>query len=326
MALRNLLVCITSAGGKNDLPCVVLHSPSREIALHAARSILAALRPCGSSRTERHILPAVDPGRHATSFDYERASTSLMVDLSQSEVARAAAVDWLAPIAPTRHVQGARRSIVMHCADLLSWAHQNALKKIIETSQSNTFFILTTSQATALQGAIISRAVVIRCPTNETAISRSQPHPQSQHALVSPLVPASAPLPVPLLADATNGASCLESDLDKAIKLCVIKALTARSPAAASKAAKEAAYALSKMYNGATAPLFLKSVLNAIMTHDSTSRHTDARWWDTISDIMNVDLQVSSHRTPTGRGSTLTVALHRALLASCARQITRQQI
>lgn len=297
MALRNLLVCIATAGGKNDLPCVVLHSPSRDIALHAARSILAALRPCGSARVERHILPAVDPGRHATCFDYERAITSLMIDLSQSEVARSAAVDWVAPIAPTRHVQGARRSIVLHCADLLSWAHQNALKKIIESSQSTTLFILTTSQATALQGAIISRAVVIRCPFNETASARAPMKEREKAPEVE----------------------CIEShpsELEAAMRACVAKALMPRSPVAAGKAAREAAYAMSKLYNGTTAPVFLRTLLSILLTTD----RSDPEYWETIDDVMNVDLQINASRCPGSKGSTLTVALHRALLVACVRR------
>lgn len=294
MALRNLLVCISTAGGKNDLPCVVLHSPSRELALHAARSILAALRPCGPARTERHILPAVDPGRHATSFEYERAITSLMIDLSQSETARSAAVDWVAPIAPTRHVQGARRTIVLHCADLLSWAHQNALKKIIESSQSTTLFILTTSQATALQGAIISRSVVIRCPINEPVTPRPTVKERGR-------TPPEVPNP--------------PTDLEIAIRACVAKALTNRPPVAASKAAREAAYAMTKLYNGSTAPLFLRTLLDTLINADrSDSEHTE-----TVDDVMKVDLQINASRCPGSKGSTLTIALHRALLTACFR-------
>lgn len=285
MALRNLLVCITSAGGKNDLPCLVLHSPSRDVSLHAARSILAALRPCGPARTERHILSAVDPGRHATYFDFERAATSLMIDLSQSEVARAVAVDWVAPIAPTRHVQGERRSIVMHCADLLSWAHQNALKKIIESSQTNTLFILTTSQATALQGAILSRGVVIRCP-------------------VRPVVPLPTPVHVrpPPLA---------QTDLGASMEACVAKALIRRSPSAASKAARDAAYSLSKLYDVSTAPSFLRNLLKILVREHTT----DQQYWDTVADLTAVDAQMAASRT----SSTLIVALHRAILIAASR-------
>lgn len=294
MALRNLLVCITSAGGKNDLPCLVLHSPSRDIALHAARSILASLRPCGPSRTERHILPAVDPGRHATCFEYEHAITSLMIDLSQSEVARSAAVEWVAPIAPTRHVQGARRSIVLHCADLLSWAHQNALKKIIESSQNNTLFILTTSQATALQGAIISRAVVIRCPTNET---------------ISPRLP---------IKDTEGGepVTQIATDLEVMMRACVVKALTPRSPAAASKAAREAAYAMSKLYNGSSAPTFLRILLKILMKDNIC----DTQCWNTVQEVMNVDMQINTGRSAASKGATMTVALHNILLNACVHE------
>lgn len=309
MALRNLLVCITSAGGKNDLPCVVLHSPSRDIALHAARSILASLRPCGPSRTERHILPAVDPGRHATTFEYERAITSLMIDLSQSEVARSSAVDWVAPIAPTRHVQGARRSIVLHCADLLSWAHQNALKKIIESSQSNTLFILTTSQATALQAAIISRAVVIRCPTNDNVT----PRPPLKEIEV---------MQSGCNADDKPSEIVVMTELELMMTACVAKAMIIRSPMAASKAAREAAYAISKLYNGSTAPMFLRTLLNILMANN----RSDHEHWDTIQEVMNVDLQINTGRSPTSRASTLTVALHKVLLTTCVENIHRARV
>lgn len=281
MALRNLLACITSSGGKNDLPCLILHSPSREIALNAARSVLAALRPCGTVRTERHVLSAVDPGRHATYFDFERAPTSLMIDLSQSEVARTVAVDWVAPIAPTRHVQGERRSIVLHCADLLSWAHQNALKKIIESSQSNTLFILTTSQATALQTAILSRGVVIRCP-----ITMTSQHPP------------------------------LHLDLSAAMERCVAKALIRRAPQAASKAARDAAYALSKLYDLSTSSCFLRILLDIL----TEGRQTDHEHWETVKDITSVDAQMAAARfSPT---ATLIISLHHALLSAASRRRT----
>lgn len=282
MALRNLLVCINSSGGKNDLPCLVLHSPSRETSLNAARSVLAALRPCGPSRTERHILPAVDPGRHATYFDFERAPTSLMIDLSQSEVARTVAVDWVAPIACTRHVQGERRSIVMHCADLLSWAHQNALKKVIESSHTNTLFILTTSQATALQSAILSRGVVIRCPVAH------------------------------MHANAT-GVRSANLNLYVSMEACMAKTLTFRSPQAASKAARDAAYALSKLYETVSpSASFLRTLLE-ILTRDHV---TDQQHWDTVQDLVAVDIQMTACRSTT----TLSSALHHALLAAASRR------
>lgn len=71
MALDRLLACIAAAGGTNDLPCVVLHSPSRDIALHGARSILGALRSSGPGRKEIYVISAVDPGRHSTFFEFE---------------------------------------------------------------------------------------------------------------------------------------------------------------------------------------------------------------------------------------------------------------
>lgn len=319
MALRNLLVCITSAGGKNDLPCVVLHSPSRDIALHAARSILASLRPCGPSRTERHILPAVDPGRHATTFEYERAITSLMIDLSQSEVARSSAVDWVAPIAPTRHVQGARRSIVLHCADLLSWAHQNALKKIIESSQSNTLFILTTSQATALQAAIISRAVVIRCPTSDTVPLRPPVKDPEEQSDVAMLESKSDPT---VIVTKTKTKTEAVSELETAMRAAVAKAFAPRSPVAASKAAREAAFAISKLYNVSTAPTFLRTLLSILMS----TNHSDSEYWDTIQEVMNVDLQINTGRSPASRASTLTVALHKVLLTACVQSLQKAHV
>lgn len=294
MALRNLLVCITAADGKNDLPCLVLHSPSRDVSLHAARSILAATRPCGPSRTVRHVLPAADPGRHSTHFDYESAATSLMIDLSQSEVARSAALDWVAPIAPTRHVQGARRSIVMHCADLLTWAHQNALKKVIESSHDNTFFILTTSHLSALQAAILSRGVLIRCPLQKCNPS-------------SPPVHVSHTLPAPI-------SSVMVS--------CVAKALTPTSLAAtANKSAREAAGALSKLYSVSTAPMFLRCLLESVMDHIHRTRDmSDSEFQDVVQDFTNIDQQICICRSSCkGLGSTLTVALHRALLLTCTR-------
>lgn len=140
MALQNLLACITTTSGKVDLPCIILHSKSRDVSLLAARSILAELVSYGRSRIERHNMPAADAGKHATYFDYETAPTSLLVDLSQSETARVAAIDWLTPIAPTKHIKGFRRSIVIHCSDLLSWDDQNALKTIIESSRAHYSF------------------------------------------------------------------------------------------------------------------------------------------------------------------------------------------
>lgn len=287
MALRNLIVCINSAGGSNDLPCVVLHSPSREVSMQGARSILAALRPNGPGRRERHILPAVDPGRHATFFVYERAATSLMIDLSQSEVARCAAVDWVTPIAPTRHIQGSRRCIVLHCADLLSWSHQNALKNIIESSQSNTQFILTTSQASALQGAIISRGVVIRCPGSNVDV---------EHA----------------------GAVDYRLKID-GMRECVQKALTARPPVAACKACKEAAQTLSRLYDGSNSPSFLMDLLSCLLDHNTT--HNDAVSWHSVQEMMKVDEDLSQ-KGPSNRGATLTVSLHRALFALVERTVS----
>lgn len=296
MALRNLLVCISSAGGQNDLPCLVLHSPSRDVSLQAARSVLATTRPCGPSRTVRHTLPAADPGRHSTHFEYERAATSLMIDLSQSEVARSAALDWLAPIAPTRHVQGVRRSIVMHCADLLTWPHQNALKKVIEATHSNTFFILTTSHASALQAAILSRGVVIRCPGTRQPQSSAprSPAPQSH-------VPQS---------------------LDLVISSCVSKAIaTTRSAAVASKAARESACVLSKLYTVSSAPTFMRCVLDSLVSQlGGTQKLSDSMAWDLVQEMMNVDLQLCTCKgSIKGIGPTLFVSLHRALLATSAR-------
>lgn len=289
MALRALLACVSSAKETNDLPCLILHSASRDVALVAARSVLSALQPLGIVRRERHVLPAVDPGRHSTHFYFERAPTSLLIDLSQSEVARGAAVDWIAPIAPARHVQGARRSIVMHCADLLSWGNQNALKKIIESSQSNTLFVLTTSQAGALQSAIISRGVVIRCPVND------------QHT--SPLACAHIQ-PI--------------AHHHESIGECVRKALAPRSPAAASKAAREAAFALSKMYETRHTHTFLHDVLESLMSDDIS----DLERCETVKDMMDVDLQLAMEASI--RGSTFTIAMHRALLVISARR-SRQE-
>lgn len=288
MALRNLLVCISAADGKNDLPCLVLHSPSRDVALHAARSVLAATRPCGPSRTVRHTLPAADPGRHSTHFDYERAATSLMIDLSQSEVARSSALDWVVPIAPTRHVQGVRRSIVLHCADLLTWAHQNALKKVIETSHSNTFFILTTSHASALQAAILSRGVVIRCPLTKCTL------PPPVHAQPLPMI----------------------------ISACISRALTPTHAAAtASKAAREAACALSKLYSVTTAPTFLHCVLDSLLSHQcDLGSLSDSVACDMVQAVMSADLHLCMCKSSSKAiGSTLSLSLHRVLLSTSAR-------
>lgn len=279
MALRNLIVCINSADGKIDLPCVVLHSPSRDLALNAARCVLGALRPSGPSRTERHLMPAVDPGRHATSFKYERATASLLIDLSQSEVARSSVIGWVAPIAPNRHVQGVRRSIVIHCADLMSWGDQNALKKIIETSHGNTMFILTTSQLAALQAAIISRGVVIRCPLNNDG--HTPRTAVTDHDMIESVLRRALP------------------DTDPA-----------RTASAASKAAREAAYALSKL--SYTSPLFLRQILEILLTRASN----DADAFLMVEQMTQVDTLVATSRC-SNRSSTIIIAMHKALLNMC---------
>lgn len=290
MALRNLIVCINAAGGKNDLPCVILHSPSRDVTLNAARSILNALRPNGPSRSERHVLPAVDPGRHSTCFDYERAPTSLMIDFSQSDVARSSAFDWVAPIAATRHIQGVRRSIVLHCADLLSWSHQNALKNVIESSQSNTLFILTTSQASALQCAIVSRGVVIRCPTQNAV------HP--------------APNDMP-------------SDVRAIMGFFLQEIGGSTTHVTLSKAARYAASTLSRLYHVSNQPsCFLRILLECLIEQMTKALKLgdvrDSSCCDIVRDMMSVDLQLAAVFT-SNKGTTLTIALHRALLGQAMR-------
>lgn len=282
MALRNLIVCINDAGGQNDLPCVVLHSASREACLHAARCVLAALRPNGPTRRERHVMPAVDPGRHSTFFEYERAKTSLLIDLSQSEVARSASVDWISPIAPMRHVEGTRRSIVLHCADMLSWAHQNSLKKVIESSHSQTLFILTTSQPSALQAAIISRGVVIRCPAH-----------------VIDCIPKDVPI-----------------DMAGALTTYVGRVEAAVSPGASSRVARETAYHLSKMYVQADSSVFLRHVLDNLMSQLPLSRDTDR--WDVVDDMSSVDLQLAAVSSA-GKRVTFATAMHGVLLRQAMR-------
>lgn len=184
----------------------------------------------------------------------------------------------------------------MHCADLLTWAHQNALKKVIESSHDNTFFILTTSHASALQAAILSRGVVIRCPL-----------PKCAPSLPFPPVPFSHTLPAPL---------------SSLILSCVAKVLTPTPLAAtANKSAREAACALSKLYSVSTAPMFLRCFLESVLNHLRCSRDvSDSEQQDVVQDVMNVDQQICICRSSSkGLGSTLTIALHRALLLTCTR-------
>lgn len=176
----------------------------------------------------------------------------------------------------------------MHCADLLTWAHQNALKKVIESSHDNTFFILTTSHSSALQAAILSRGVVIRCPL-----------PKCTPSIFSHTLPA---------------------PLSSVILPCVAKALTPTSLAAtANKSAREAACALSKLYNVSTAPMFLRCFLESVLDHIRRTRDiSDSEFQDVVEDVMNIDQQICRSSSK-GLVSTLTVALHRALLHTCTR-------
>lgn len=347
MALRNLLACISSAGGSSDLPCIILHSPVKEVAMTAARALLASLCPrnSGPARTERHVLSAVDPGRHTTHFDYERAATSLMIDLSQSEVARCAALDWLAPIAPTKHVLGARRTIVLHCAELLSWAHQNALKKIIESSQSNTLFILTTSQAAALQSAIISRGIVIRCPSSHATIPTVTGGAAHVKEVISAATDTDAtlvavtpealraqlprnvvntpesPSHLLLCAEPTSpthdGAVSGDQRISSNIQSAILKALACSTPASAAKACREASHSMTKGMLDTTPSSLVRNVMEVLLETCKEPRETCC----VIQDLATVDVQVALARSPLSKIATMTVALHHALLSACVRRV-----
>lgn len=337
MALRNLLACISSAGGSSDLPCIILHSPLKEVAMTAARALLASLCPrnSGPARTERHVLSAVDPGRHTTHFDYERAATSLMIDLSQSEVARCAALDWLAPIAPTKHVLGARRTIVLHCAELLSWAHQNALKKIIESSQSNTLFILTTSQAAGLQSAIISRGIVIRCPSSHVAppvvsgpsdrVTVAFPEAVPLDAVTTRLPPTAMNLqgrpnhPLPCAEPQTHdGVVSGDHHLPSNIESVILKALASSSPASAVKACRDASHSMTKGMLETTPSALVRNVMEVLL---ETCKNDPSETWCVIQDLARVDVQVALARTPISKIATMTVALNHTLLSACVRRV-----
>lgn len=323
MALRNLLVCIATAGGSSDLPCIILHSPGRDVSLSAARALVAALGPRGHGgpRAERRILSAVDPGRHSTHFDYERAASSLLVDLSQSEVARCAALDWITPIAPTRHILGVRRTIVLHCADLLSWAHQNALKKIIEASQCNTLFVLTTSQAAALQSAIISRGIVIRCPGHAGPFPPQvlEPCPPAPtHAPQAPKQSATSDPPeqanTPVRPTTPGSDKISPSD---AIRAVLEKALAATSPSAASKACRDGASLVAKMMPEVSC----KTLLVHVLDHLLVGQHDQVEVCHVIDSLCQVDVLVAAAKGPARRAVTLSSALHHALLLVCARRV-----
>lgn len=289
------LAAIAAAGGKTDIPGMVINSPDRGSALECARSILATLKPNGTARVDRHVLPAVDPGKHSTWFSYEHTTTSILVDLSQSEVARCAALDWLAPIAGRAHIWGVRRCIVLHCADMLSTSHKDALKKIIESSQAMTLFILTVTSTSHLPSAIVSRCVTLGCPgavgsgAKAGAGTRASVKPSRQTSIVLQGYQA--------------------EDL-------IRKALASVAPASASRAAKDAAAAFSRLPYG---PHVMVSVMRCL-----SENANDHECCAIIQDLAAADVLLA--RSPRScEAATVYVTLHRAILASCVRRVKKKR-
>lgn len=268
------------ADAANDLPCVLLYCSDRSTALDQARAIVVALGGEGAElRLARHVLPAVDPGKHSTSFQYERSVHSIVVDLTSSEIARTHAVDWLSPIVCHPNVVGRRRCVVLHGADRLSCQNMNALKKIIEVSYAFSLLILTTDRA--LPDAIASRAVVVRCKPGSRSAAATE-------------------------ASVRDGA---------AVAAIVGKALAhAASPISYWKASRDCAQAISQMSLEASASVSqrLHLVLAALIAHPTTTTDEERRF--VVEDVAAVSVHVAGASSASSTLVSLSTALSDAFV------------